>query len=185
MWINDEASSSTLVEVLAFHDHKRHAKINWIHEEKKNLQSKSVQKGLGMTKGMFLLSTTPPNKGFTKEKHVFIIVTMVFSCADRSTRVHSIALRALERNVRVFKVLAAWHLMIALGFQLMWACAQLRLLGLSPGALDHSTCVLDHIARELLHPFAYFSPFNRILMLVTCSTLKHQKLTKILEKKHS
>ena len=35
---------------------------------------------------------------------------------------------------------------------------------------------------ELLHHFAYFPPFNRIPMLVICCTLKHQKLTKTLEK---
>ena len=68
MWINDEASSSTLVELLASHDYKRHAKINWIHEET-NLQSKSVRKGLGTTKVMFLLFTVPPNVGVTHEKN--------------------------------------------------------------------------------------------------------------------
>ena len=35
MWINDEASSSTLVEGLAPHDHKRHVKINWIHDKQR------------------------------------------------------------------------------------------------------------------------------------------------------
>ena len=36
--------------------------------KKQNLQSKSVHKGLGMTKLMFLLSMAPPHLGFTKEK---------------------------------------------------------------------------------------------------------------------
>ena len=48
-------------------------------------------------------------------------------------------------------------------------------LGLKLGALDRTS-------RELLRHFTYFSPVNRILMAVTCSTLKHQKLTKTLEK---
>ena len=55
-------------------------------------------------------------------------------------------------------------------------------LGLERSALDHSTCALDRTTRELLHPFAYLPPFNLILMSVTCSTLRHQKLTKKLEK---
>ena len=50
------------------------------------------------------------------------------------------------------------------------------------GMCSIAPLALDRTAEELLHPFAYFSPFNHILMLVTCSTLKHQKLTKILEK---
>ena len=41
---------------------------------------------------------------------------------------------------------------------------------------------LDRTAKKLLHPFAYFSPLNCILMSVTCSNLKHQKLTKTFEK---
>jgi hypothetical protein len=39
----------------------------------KNLQLKNVHTGLRTTKVAFLLSTAPPNIGFTKEKCVFII----------------------------------------------------------------------------------------------------------------
>ena len=67
LFINDVASSSTLVEGLAPHDHKRHYNIKWNHE-KQNLQSKRFHKGLSTTKVVFLLSTAPPNVGFTKEK---------------------------------------------------------------------------------------------------------------------
>jgi hypothetical protein len=41
----------------------------------KHLQSKNIHKGLGMIKVVFLLSTAPPNVGFTKENDVFIIKT--------------------------------------------------------------------------------------------------------------
>jgi hypothetical protein len=62
------------------------------------------------------------------------------------------------------------------------ACARSCLLGLSTGALNHRTCAIDRTAREALISFcAYFPPFNCILMSVTCNTLRHQKLTKILE----
>ena len=42
--------------------------------------------------------------------------------------------------------------------------------------------MLDRMVREFLPVFAYLPPFNRILMSVTCNKLKHQTLTKILEK---
>jgi hypothetical protein len=37
--------------------------------KKPNLQSKSIQKGLGMTKVMFLLSMAPPQCPVTREKN--------------------------------------------------------------------------------------------------------------------
>jgi hypothetical protein len=64
--------------------------------KKQNLQSKSVHKGLATTKVVFLLSTAPPNMGFTKENDKFIIKTRVFSCAVKSARVHSIAPSAID-----------------------------------------------------------------------------------------
>jgi hypothetical protein len=87
--------------------------------EKINLQSKSVCKDLGTTKVVFLLSTVPPNIGFTKEKHIFIIISGVFSRAAKLAQVCSIVPSALKR-ARVFKVLTVWQLMMTLGFQLTW-----------------------------------------------------------------
>jgi outer membrane lipoprotein-sorting protein len=89
----------------------------------KHLQSKSVHKGLGTTKVVFLLSTTPRNVGFTKENDVFIIKkkTKIFSRATKSAQALSITLdrSALERNW-VFKFLVVWHLTMMLGFQVTW-----------------------------------------------------------------
>jgi hypothetical protein len=81
--------------------------------KKQNLQSKSVHKGLGTTKVVFLLSTAPPNVGFTKEKHAFIIKKYCsLACCQISSS-------ALDR-ARVFKVLAVRHLTMMLEFQLTW-----------------------------------------------------------------
>ena len=44
MWINDEASSSTLVEGLAPRDHKRHNNIKWVHEKAKLTIGKRSQR---------------------------------------------------------------------------------------------------------------------------------------------
>ena len=33
MWINDDASSSTLIEVLASHENKKHENIHWNYKE--------------------------------------------------------------------------------------------------------------------------------------------------------
>ena len=71
---------------------------------------------------------------------------------------------------------------MALGLQLMWYALDRGRLCSSADALDCNTCALDRTTRELLHPFVYFPPFNHILMLMTCCTLKHQELTKTLEK---
>ena len=52
-------------------------------------------------------------------------------------------------------------------------------LGSSVGALDRSICLLDRTARYSL---SLFPPLNRNIMSMTYSTLRHQKLTKTLEK---
>jgi hypothetical protein len=154
--------------------------------KKQNLQSKSVHKGLGTTKVMFLLSTAPPNMAFTKENDKFIINTRVFSCAARSARARSIALRSISIHVLdcslFFKFLAARHLMMMLGFSVHVANAQTQSVHSNASALDHTICAIDRTARETLISFcAYFPPFNCILMSMTYNTLKHQKLIKTLE----
>ena len=62
LFINDEASSSTLVEGLALMTTKDIiTSIEFM--KKQNLQSKGVCQGLGTTKVVFLFSTAPPNVG--------------------------------------------------------------------------------------------------------------------------
>ena len=146
----------------------------------KTYNQKAFAKGLGTTKVVFLLSPLPPNIGFSKEKHVFIIKTRFFlACWQISSS-------ALDRT-QCARVRAGLQgpCGVALndGARVL-ADVDMRLitpLGLEHSALDHSTCALDRTARELLHHFAYFSSFNHILMSVTCRTLKNQKLTKTLE----
>ena len=140
--------------------------------KKENLQSKSNWKGLGTTKVVFLLSTAPPKVGFTEEKHVFIIITRFFfvcwqisssaldrtQCARAHTSLQGPCGVALNDGARVS---------VDVGMR------SITPLGIERSALNRSTCALDCTARELLHPFAYFPPFNRILMSVTYNILKH------------
>jgi hypothetical protein len=52
--------------------------------KKRNLQSKSIQKGLGMTKVMFLLSMAPPHCPVTREKNaIYNKKTRVFTLPDQ------------------------------------------------------------------------------------------------------
>jgi hypothetical protein len=112
--------------------------------------------------------------------------------AAKSARVRSITPSAIDRNVLDLTLCARAQLglQVPCGAALNddtristdMAYAQSCLLGSNASALDHRTCALDRTARETLISFcAYFPPFNRILMSMTCNTLRHQKLTKTLE----
>ena len=66
----------------------------------KHLQSKSIHKGLSTTKVVFLLYMAPPNVGLQEKRKLYILKTRVFLHADRSSRVHSSALRSIAAHVR-------------------------------------------------------------------------------------
>ena len=168
MWINDEASSLTLVEVLASHDHKKHIKINWNHQETK-LTMENTPKANERLKSCVLCFKWRLQRRVYKRKTRIIIITRVFSLAAKSARVRSIALIALKR-AWVFKVLAAWHLTMMRGLQLTWTCAW--------------SWVLRSIAQpgELLYSFVFnFHNLTAFLCQWPATHLRHQKLTKTLE----
>ena len=160
MWINDKASSSTLGEVLASHDHKRHAKINYIHEETK-LTIKQRLKRLRHDKSrVFALYGASQCRVYKRKTCVYNNNYGFFVCWQ-------ISLSTLDRNQYdrargVFKVLATRHLMMALGFQLTWACTWSRLLGSSAvrsiAALVHSIALPgnSYILLLIFHPLTTF-----------------------------
>ena len=72
MWINDEASSSILVECLALHDHKRHVKINWIHE-KQTLTIKKHSQRPKHDKSRISALYGAPNVGLREKRKLYIL----------------------------------------------------------------------------------------------------------------
>ena len=134
LFIIDEASSSTLVEGLAYYDNNRQETINWNHWESKLTIKKHLQRPRHDKSRVFDLYgasqpqvTQEKNDINNKKTRVFRSLPNQLECARShlvgSSTMCSIAHSVLERT-RVYKVLAAWHLTMALGFQLTWACAQ-------------------------------------------------------------
>ena len=88
LFINDKASSSTLVEGLARHDHKRHYNIKWIHEKAKLTITKRSQRPKHDKSRVFALYGASQRRIYkrkwliyTKKTRVFRVLTSHLECA--------------------------------------------------------------------------------------------------------
>ena len=119
MWINNEASSSTLVEGLAPHNHKRHYKINWNHEKVKLTIEKRSQRPMHDKSRDFALYCASQRRVYKTKMLIYTkqlgflacwqVITSALDCngCDRSHYARSWFLHLIASMAS--KLLAAWH----------------------------------------------------------------------------
>ena len=188
MWINNEASSSTLIEGLAPHNHKRHYKINWNHEKAKLTIEKRSQRPQHDKSHAFCSLRRLPTLGLQNKKFNLYQKAM-FSCVltgyhecARSQSVRSIALRSIAEStlerIRGFKFHAARPFNDDSRVSADVACTW------SQSVCSIAESVIDRTTKRTRVILCWIFTLC-LLMSMTCNTLEIPKTNKHIRKRHS